>query len=645
MHCWHRIRKPFRMCGIVGAFWREPPSDAQARLASGIAALRHRGPDDTGCQAAAVAGGELLLGHARLSIIDLSSGGHQPMRSADARYTIVYNGEIYNYRELREQLVLLGHAFRTDSDTEVLLACWVQWGHECLRRLQGMFAFVVFDAVEQSLSCVRDPFGIKPFFYTHDQSGFRFASELPALLTLLTARPGVNEQRAYDYLTWGVYDDQASTFYKGVWHLLPGHFLVVNLRDHAIAKPIRWWWPDISEQPEFGFAEATEELRERFLQNVRLHLRSDVPLGATLSGGIDSSAVVCAMRRLQPEMPIHTFSFVAPNADVDEERWVDLVNSHVGAIVHKVAVSPAELAADIDDMIRVQGEPFGSTSIYAQYRVFRLAKEQGITVTLDGQGADELLAGYHGFPSARMQSCVERAEMTSLLKLMRGWSRYPGRSRAAAIRAALGGATRTNILPDRLRTAMHRWRRWRPPAWLDTAVLRERQVSLSPPLALPPPEGKGRRLAQALREALSGRGLSGLLRHGDRNSMGWSIEARVPFLTVELAEFVLRLPESYLLSPDGETKHIFRAAMRGIVPDAILDRRDKIGFQTPESSWLQALGPKLLLWLNEAENIPFLNAARCREQVQMLCKTSVYPTAKLWRLINFCRWHELQNGC
>lgn len=632
------------MCGIVGGYWREPPVDAKARVARGIESLRHRGPDDNGCVTVSVADGQLVLGHTRLSIIDLSSGGHQPMQSADGRYTIVYNGEIYNYRELREELARLGHAFRTDSDTEVLLACWVKWGSGCLSRLQGMFAFVVLDAHSQTLVCVRDGFGIKPLFYRHDSSGFMFASELPALLSLLPTKPEVNEQRAYDYLTWGVYDDLAATFYKGVWHVLPGHFMIVNLGDPGAAKPTRWWWPDIREESRGDFAATVDELREMFLHNVRLHLRSDVPLGATLSGGIDSSAVVCAMRRLEPEIPIHTFSFVAPHAEVDEERWADLVNDHVGAVVHKVAVSPHELAADIDDMIRCQGEPFGSTSIYAQYRVFRLAKEHGITVTLDGQGADELFAGYHGFPSARMQSCVERAELADLLRLVRGWSGYPGRSRSAAIRAAAGATMRTGILPDSLRAVLHRLRRWPCPRWLNSEALRDRQLCVSPPLSLPRSEGRGRRLAQALREALTGRGLSALLRHGDRNSMRWSIEARVPFLTVELAEFVLRLPESYLLSPDGETKHVFRAAMRGIVPDAILDRRDKIGFQTPESSWLRVLGPKLMEWLDAAERIPILDAAMCRTEVRKLTETPTYATPPLWRLVSFCRWYELQSN-
>jgi asparagine synthase (glutamine-hydrolysing) len=607
------------MCGILGTFATNPPPDLDRRLNAALKVLHHRGPDDQGLESLTAAGGTLALGHTRLSIIDLSPGGHQPMHSTDGRYTIVYNGEIYNYRELREELTGLGHVFRSNSDTEVLLNCWARWGTGCLPKLRGMFACVVFDRQSSTLTAVRDAFGIKPLYYYADEKGLGFASELSALLTVLAHKPALNLQRAYDYLIFGDYDSQQATFYSGIKHLLPGYFFSVRLADPARVATSRWWWPSIEERQDLSFNEATAQLREMFLQNIRLHLRSDVPLGAALSGGVDSSAVVCAMRHLEPDMPIHTFSFVARGSAVDEEHWADMVNAQVGAIPHKVIVSPHEMAEDLDDMIRTQGEPFGSTSIYAQYRVFRLAKEHGITVTLDGQGADEMLAGYSGYPSARMQSCLERLEIVRVMRLMWGWSRYPGRSKQQAL-AVLRSAMTSALLPRRLRQHAYSAMRCPKPPWLNYHCLSDAQVDLVPERPHYPPDESGRRLAQALRNALTGHGLACLLRHGDRNAMRWSIESRVPFLTHDLAEFLLRLPESYLLSPDGETKHVFRAAMRGIVPDAILNRRDKIGFQTPEGSWFKTIGPQLFAWIDAANQLPFLDAAACRAEVQALLR-------------------------
>lgn len=637
------------MCGILGIFGTDLPPEVDQRLAAGLEALHHRGPDDRGLESFAVAGGTLVLGHTRLSIIDLSAGGHQPMSSADRRYHIVFNGEIYNYRELRTALQELGHRFRTECDTEVLLASWAQWGLDCLHRLRGMFAFAVFDRASHTLSCVRDAFGIKPFFYRMDAKGLQFASEVPALLKLTGERPQLDYKRAYDFLVHGHYDDGAGTFLDGVFHLLPGHVMVVDLASLAAAKSKaetsfarldgrRWWWPSIDERSDLNFSQAADQLREMFLDSIRLHLRSDVPLGAALSGGIDSSAVVCAMRHVKPDMPIHTFSFVAPGSPVDEEPWADLVNSHVGAIPHKVVVSPQEMADDVDDMIRAQGEPFGGTSIYAQYRVFRLAREHGITVTLDGQGADELLAGYQGYPDARMRSLLERGDWGSLAEFVRGWSSWPGRDLKQGIRMAL-----RESLPPRAVTTLRRMRGSRMPAWLNGEEFRARGIWHDPPAqdslqANGRSGALGRRLAEVLRLTQSGQGLHSLLRHGDRNAMRWSIESRVPFLTNELSAFLLSLPEDYLISQQGETKHVFRAALRGIVPDSVLDRKDKVGFATPEQGWLRSLSGTVIAWTDISEKLPFLRPVPLRNAVTNALDGEAPLDARIWRILNYCRW-------
>lgn len=560
------------------------------------------------------------------------------MHGAGQRFTIVFNGEIYNYRELRDELQALGYCFSTDSDTEVLLTCWEAWGEDCLPRLQGMFAFAILDRDRQTLTCVRDAFGIKPLFYQCDGDRFIFASELPALFKLLGQDPIPNLQKAYEYLVFGYYDDRETTFFQNVYGLMPGHSLTISLgTDRSTIK--RWWWPSIAEQSNWSCEAAAERLREIFLHNISLHLRSDVALGFALSGGVDSSAVVCAARYLYPDLPIHTFSFIAPGTSVSEEPWVDLVNGAVNATAHKIVIDPGELALDLDDMVLSQGEPFGSTSIYAQYRVFRAAREKGITVMLDGQGADELLAGYHGYPAARMRSLVEQGSAAELTAFMYRWPAWPGRSYRQAI-VALGSI----LLPSPLRRWARGWvgQDFHPP-WLRLDVLANQGVGLRAPSIDRTSEGKRRRLVEQLRSALTGQGLQPLLRHGDRNSMRWSIESRVPFLTTDLAEFVLTLPEDYLLSNQGETKRIFKMAMRGIVPNTILDRRDKIGFQTPERQWLNALRPHISDWMAIAPSLPFLNADLCQKQINSILDGDDDLNWQAWRLINYCRWAQIFN--
>lgn len=623
------------MCGIAGGWWPQPGL-AQTQLPQALQGMRHRGPDDQGFELYPFNTAVVALGQVRLSIIDLTAAGHQPMQSRDGRWAIVFNGEVYNYRELRSELGALGHSFSTDTDTEVLLTAWAHWGQACLPRLTGMFAFAVLDKQSATLTCVRDAFGIKPFFYTAQAGGgFRFASELPALLQLLPAKPALNWQRAYDYLVHGDYDSTRDTFYAGAYHLPPGHWLTVNLANGQPSTSQRWWVPNITERLSWTFDDAVQQVREQFLQNIRLHLRSDVPLGAALSGGIDSSAVVCAMRHVEPDLPIHTFSYIASGSSVNEEHWVDRVNAHVGAIPHKATASGADLARDMDDIIRAQGEPFGSTSIYAQYRVFQLAKQNGITVTLDGQGADEMLAGYSGYPGQRLQSLVETGQWAKAWEFWNKWARWPGRSHVQGAKALLGQWAQGGLY-DALRT-LHGGQA--VPSWLNAKLLHEQGIKTRFPKVNPACTEKGRRLTAELAHSLSERGLVQLLRHGDRNSMRFSLESRVPFLTIDMVNLLLSMPEDYLISPKGETKHVFRAAMRGIVPDDVLGRKDKIGFTTPEKALLLPMAGSLREWLRADLNLPFLNQSGVLEEFEDIVSGKKPFSWQVWRWVNFCRWY------
>lgn len=625
------------MCGIAGFFSSQVVANWDHRLAAALRLLKTRGPDDQGQEVTDLVYGQMGLGHRRLSIIDLSAGGHQPMHSADGRHSIVFNGEIYNYLELRQELTAAGRTFRSQSDTEVLLAAWSQWGPTCLPRLVGMFAFAVFDREQGTLTCARDAFGIKPFLYAAKPGQFCFASELAALVALRGEGATLNHQRVYDYLVHGDYDSGDDTFVEDIRHLPPASWMRVDIKRGIAEPPIRWWSPSLEQRCTLSFADAAAGLREIFLRNVRLQLRSDVPLGAALSGGIDSSAVVCAMRHIAPDAPIHTFSFVARGSPVSEEAWIAQVNHHVGAQAHIIEVDPHEMANDLDDMIKAQGEPFGSTSIYAQYRVFKLARDCGVTVTLDGQGADELLGGYMGYPGQRLLSLIEQGEWLRAADFLRHWAQWPDRTILRGLKMLLAQVVRPSVY-QQLRalgggeTAPH---------WLRIDRLTERGVQPRFPNLRPAETKHGRRLTSELAWSCVKRGLPALLRHGDRNSMRFSVESRVPFLTRELAEFTFSLPEEHLVSNLGETKSVFRAAMRGLVPDKILDRRDKIGFATPEIDWLRAIRPQIRRWIAEAEEVDFLDKSHVLLELETMLDGTHKFSWQAWRWINFLRWHEL----
>ena len=641
------------MCGIFGSITPSGLSCDTASLAEKLCKLlHHRGPDDRGWAAFSRSGTLLateqeqtrlgdektavLLGQTRLSIIDLSSMGHQPMHSEDGRYTLVYNGEIYNYLELRKVLEAQGVRFRSNSDTEVLLYSLIHKGSRCLTEFTGMFAFAFYDAHEQTVLLARDFFGIKPLYYCLDGSALSFASEIPAMLQFPGVEPKLAPQQVYNYLCFGKYDKGGDTFFQNIRQLPPGHLLRYNITS-GIASEECYWRPDLEKRSTLSFSDAAECLRELFLDSVKLHLRSDVPLGVALSGGIDSSATTCAVRYLQPETDLHTFSFIAEGSPLSEEPWAKLVANHTRATRHTVSVQPHELVRDLDHMLMALGEPFGSTSIYAQYRVFQLARDNGIKVTLDGQGADELLAGYMGYPGQRIASLLLHGDVLGAWRFFRAKSAWPGVSGANILRLTVREFTPEALLPVALRLVGKNTL----PEWLDITAFRDsktRFTVLDDRKVIYPSRD---RVRQTLAAQLTWEGLPQLLRHGDRNAMAFSIESRVPFLTKDLAEFCLSLPEEYLIDMNGRTKSVFREAMRGIVPDATLDRRDKIGFETPEKEWFAAITPWIEETLDGTTSIPYLNLDAARDEWRAVRQNQRPFDRRIWRWLNYTRWARL----
>jgi asparagine synthase (glutamine-hydrolysing) len=622
------------MCGFVGSFTKDSGQNLPKSLGGALQTLKHRGPDSSGEFKLQTNCGYLQLGFRRLAIIDLSDAANQPFISNDLRFIMVFNGEIYNYIELRNHLKSIGYRFKTTSDTEVVMASWEEWGINSVEKFIGMFSIAIFDKLKSELWCIRDSYGIKPFFYSCTKDAFYFASEIKALLCLSRTLPEMNENVALNYIIQGEYDQSAETFYDNIYQLEPGHFIKVEFKDDVFTpEPKRWWFPKVTEDRTLSFEDAAELLREEFLKSVNLHLRSDVKVAAALSGGIDSSAIVSAIRHVAPELEINTFSYIAEDSQINEQPWIDLVNSKTMAIPHLVTISSQDFDLQLDDLISAQGEPFGSTSLFAQYKIYESAKEAGITVMLDGQGADELLAGYYGYPESRLQSLLEKNSAFSALSQMSAWSRLPGRELKHLVRPSL-----SLLIPKKFDQQISRiLQNNRTPEFLKNGHFDSKPF----PEVYPSYEWKGRRLSQRLlKEQTSGELLS-LLRHVDRNSMRWSIESRVPFLNSKLSELVLSFPEEYLLNGVGETKSVFREAMRGIVDDKILDRKDKIGFATPQKKWITMDFIEQNTILDGSKSIDFFNQGSLEKFLKSDINSSIRSMNLAWRVVNLVKWRRI----
>jgi asparagine synthase (glutamine-hydrolysing) len=624
------------MCGFVGHFLPNEMITQDNSLDNALNLLKHRGPDATGKLSFNVDSGFIEFGFQRLAIIDLSPEANQPFVSQDGRFVLVFNGEIYNYIELREILISKGRTFHTNSDTEVLIAAWLEWGTDSLSKFVGMFSLVIFDKLESILWCARDAYGIKPFYYSSEKGSFVFASEIQAVLAVSRKSPQMDRDVAFQYIVNGEYDRSGSTFFAGVHQLQPGHFLKISLRGgKLISEPKRWWFPEVGLNSDLTFSQAAEQLRFKFMESVSLHLRSDVKLATALSGVLDSSAIVCAIRAIDPEVELHTFSFIADDPNMNESNFVEAVNKQIGAVSHKVEISPQSFRRDIEDLIRSQGEPFGSTSLYAQYRVYQSASESGFSVVLDGQGADELLAGYHGYPESRVKSLIDVKQYMQMVSFISNWAKLPGRdvrsllqssaysSLPVAIKRIVKSVATSNRTPDFIRGDLGSQSNF-------TNVYSEH-------------DWFGRRLTERLLKEQSNGALLSLLRHADRNSMRWSIESRVPFLNPELSELLFSFPEKFLLSNVGETKSVFKESMRGIVNQQILDRKDKIGFASPQLKWVTRD------LLNEdsisdgLSAVDFFNPKLVQSYLGQSTIGGSKDMNQKWRIYNLVKWRQVFN--
>ena len=571
------------MCGFVAVL--APNGDLPLSVLHRMRdRLIHRGPDGHGSWSERVGTGVVGLGHRRLSIIDLSDAASQPMFSADGMSVIVFNGEIYNFVELRPELESLGSVFRTRSDTEVLLAAYDRWGSQCLSRLNGMFAFAIWDRRRQVMFVARDRFGEKPVFFARlPDGGVAIASEMKALFAHPAIAAAADAETVSQYVAGQYYEDGERTFFEGIKRLPPAHAMELD-GEGRVLRRWRYWTPDYCAiQNGYEANDAVEHFRELMERSVRLRLRADVPIGTSLSGGLDSSFLVSLIARFRDTHPFvgqHVFSArFDEDPTLSEGPQIDAVVKHSGVKAYGVTPDPLRLIEESRLLHWHQEEPFLSASIYLQWCVMRLARDHGTTVLIDGQGADELLAGYQFYFRSHQLDRLDRAEFLGVLRDTR---RFTERLRAAS-RGYVDSRRRFNAeiaLP--IRSLFLHW-------------LRPQQPGGGPYDVGVPPAIRGGRLRRQIAEALQYNCLPTLLRYADRNAMAFGRETRFPFLDYPLVDWCVSLPDRAFIH-DGWQKIILRTAAEGLLPSTIQWRADKVGYAAPLDVWLR--GP-LKSWARE----------------------------------------------
>lgn len=539
-------------------------------------ALAHRGPDGEGFWINAT--NNVGFGHRRLAILDLSEAGKQPMHYLN-RYSITYNGELYNYVELKEELQQKGYQFRTQTDTEVLLAAYDCWKEQCLQRFDGMFAFAIWDEQEQTLFAARDRFGEKPFYYFFDGEQFLFASEMKALWTAAVPKT-INQTMLLNYIGLGWVKnpvDLSQTFYEHISCLPQAHSLSLNLQNGS-NEIVQYWDLDKETQSTLTEAAAVEQFQYLLNTSVKRRLRSDVEPGTSLSGGLDSSSIAAIINQLQTKNPqLQTFTASFPGFEKDETTYAKEVANYLQLQQHFVTPTAETLLNDIEQLSFHQEEPFQSASIYAQYKVYQLARQNGIKVILDGQGADETLAGYHKYIHWFLQeksrdSLVVSRELKAFADhtISIDWSwknklaaRFPEIA-AVQLESKANAALKNNPFIN--------------PAFLKA---HHNKKTIFKPVV--------HKLNDLLYYNTMQFGLEELLRYADRNSMAHGVEVRLPFLSHELVQFIFSLPSQFKIN-NGFTKYILRESIKAHLPSAIVYRTDKIGYEPPQQQWIQTTG-------------------------------------------------------
>lgn len=562
------------MCGIAGIISRKNGADSFAALQKATHSLAHRGPEQEAFWQNE--DGTVAFGHRRLCIIDLSPAAAQPMHYAE-RFTIIYNGEIYNYLELKKELQTKGHIFRSQSDTEVILAAYAEWGNDCLQRFDGAFAFAIWDQKEQKLFAARDRFGEKPLFFYYDEEKLVFASEIKSLWQMGIEKE-VTQSMLYNFITIGYTSnpsDNTETFYNNIQKLPAAHSLTYSFSTNELTTH-QYWQTYIDLNNSISEREAIEKFSALFSDSIKKRLRSDVAIGTSLSGGLDSSSIVAFCNNQKAAQYTHKcFTASFAGFEKDETAYASMVAKQYSLDHYITTINEEEVAALMEQVATQHDEPFSSASVLAQYKVFELAKQKGVTVLLDGQGADEILGGYHKYYKWWWQELYRSKKLSASGELKAASDL--GINQSFGIKHKMAA-----LLPEFAAAILQSQKSKKafqhPDLDRSFAFSNKRNLYYATPTQ--------HNLNGALYYNTFVNGLEELLRLADRNSMAHSVEVRLPFLQHELVEFLFTLPPHFKIH-QGWTKWLLRKTVEEKLPNEIVWRKDKVGYEPPQKQWMK----------------------------------------------------------
>jgi asparagine synthase (glutamine-hydrolysing) len=598
------------MCGITGGISLKVSFDFSQEVNLMNSAIAHRGPDGEGFFKND--SGTVYFGHRRLAIIDLTEMGHQPMLVNG--YAITYNGEVYNYLELKKELESLGVIFKSNSDTEVILNAYIKWGQSCVNKFNGMWAFAIYDPLERIVFCSRDRFGIKPFYFTILDNRLYFSSEIKAFLQLKGWKSVLNLSRSYDFLANSLVSHTDQTMLQGVNELRGGHNLVISLKSGEVCNTIYY---DCSNEYSNNIqTQSVSYFEQLFRDAVKLTLRSDVKVGSALSGGIDSSTIVSIvndqLKNIGEANQQECVSACFTNEDkgINESEYIDILSKFKQFKAHKVYPNFDHLLNNLDKIIWAQDEPFPTLSIYAQFSVFEEASKRNLKVMLDGQGADEILAGYESFYEAYFKEL---------------WKDNP----LELFPAIFNYFVKHSVYPfDKIINKLI-------PKKSNDSWFNQQFISAITPYTRNQPKS-----VRAMSEDyLKNFGLHSLLKYEDRNSMAFSVESRVPFLDFRIVEYALNLPTNLKINK-GIRKYVLRESFKNILPTVIYNRYDKLGFPTPQERWTISNAGKIDQLLHESllELKDLFSINSFRNSLKLLQRGDSSFIFLSWRIILFARW-------
>lgn len=567
------------MCGIAGIVSNKKKDNLENMINGMLETIVHRGPDGSGKK---FFDDKVALGHRRLAIIDLSEKGLQPMEW-NKRYWITFNGEIYNYKELREQLIKeKNFSFESETDTEVILAAFAAWGEKCVNYFNGMWSFVIFDRNNQKMFCSRDRYGVKPFYYSMVDDYFVFGSEIKEILKISKGLIKANPKNLEAFLVNGLLDTNNETMFEGIFQLEGGCNLWLDNKTLNY-KIERWHHIEKIKSNSFGKKKNCEIFRKKLFLAIRLRLRSDVPIGSCLSGGLDSSAIVCIANSILKEekdnVEQYTITSCFTDEKYDEQKYADAVTEKTGTISYKIYPDIDKFFKEIDKIVWHMDEPFISMSMFAQWNIFREAKRKGLKVMLDGQGADEQLAGYTSFYNALFYDLLKKGKVKRLFREIKGFKRIRAESEKMSTVERVFSLIARFMIPGsllyKIRLRYNDKKTELPFAkrmYFNDVIMSKNKLC----------DGKNQ---QRFVYGNMYTGMRALLHYEDRDSMAHSIEARVPFLDADLSEFIYSIPLEEKIE-DGKTKDILREALKDVLPESIYRRYSKLGFVTPQDAWI-----------------------------------------------------------